>query len=589
MGNSLFPADNPWNQKITNAPVAANSATLVASIGASSPLHPDFGTMWDGYYNGIPYNVVTGSQPKVSIVIDAWPGESDLQPIPIPAGAVIEGDPLPSAQNTGDRHLIVYDQTNNILYETFATYRPSEEADGQWHAASEAVWDLNHNTFRTAGFTSADAAGLPILPGLVRPDEVLDQGVITHALRFTVSQTDSAYVYPASHEAGVNNPNLPPMGERFRLKASFDISGFSKSNQVILQALKDYGMIVADNGGPWFLSGAPSPRWNDDDLHALTQIPGSDFEAVDLTPQVTGLSVTSGPLSGGIPVTITGLNFSGGAGMTKVVFGSMQATNVQVVSDTQITAVVPAGVAGSVNVTVVSPYGTSAVSGADVFTYTASVAVYQNFVSQLYVDLLQRQGGSSEISAWVNLLVHGMPTSQVVSAIDCSSEHLGLEVNGLYTRLLGRNADPGGLQGFVRFLQNGGTLEQVATMIASSGEYAARYTSSSAFVQSLYAKILGRTASQAEVSGWLPAVASVGRAAVSAAFLQSAEFRGNAVEELYGFQVASAAAIASDLPNLLRRPAAPPPAEVNGWVNSGLDVRTIELLFAQSEEFFNLA
>jgi hypothetical protein len=269
--------------------------------------------------------------------------------------------------------------------------------------------------------------------------------------------------------------------------------------------------------------------------------------------------------------------------------GTTAGSYVQVVSDTQITAVVPANAAGAVNVTVVSPYGTSAVLSADVFTYTASVAVYQQFVQQLYTDLLQRQGGSAEISGWVNLLVQGVPRSVVVQAIENSSEHLGLEVSGLYTRLLGRPADTGGQQGFVRFLQNGGTLEQVATYIVASGEYAATYGSSSAFVQSLYAKVLGRTASPAEVSGWLPAVASAGRAAVSAAFLQSAEFRTSAVEELYGFQLASAAAIASDLPNLLHRPAAPPPADVSGWVGLGLDVRRMELLFAESDEFFNLA
>src|SRR5262249_14842509 len=155
-----FPADNPWNQKINTAPVAANSDALVASIGLTAHLHPDFGTTWNGALNGIPFNVVSGTQAKVNVVIDAYASESDLLPIPIPANAVIEGDPLPSAQNTGDRHLIVYDKDNNIVYETFNTHKPSETADGQWHADSEAVWDLNKNTFRTAGYTSADAAGL---------------------------------------------------------------------------------------------------------------------------------------------------------------------------------------------------------------------------------------------------------------------------------------------------------------------------------------------------------------------------------------------------------------------------------------------
>jgi hypothetical protein len=373
LGNSLFPADNPWNEKITNAPVAANSSTLVASIGLSGHLHPDFGAaLYQGANVGIPFNVVPGTQPKITVVIDAYASESDIQPVPIPANAVIEGDPLPSAQNTGDRHLLVYDQDNNVGYELYNAHRPSETADGQWHADAEAVWDYKKDSFRPAGWTSADAAGLPILPGLVRPDEVLDQGVITHALRFTVPHSQNAYVYPASHQAGVANTSYPRMGERFRLKQSFDISGFSPANRVILQALKDYGMIVADNGSGWFLSGEPSSRWNDDDLHLLTNVLGSNFEAVDLTPVVTGISPTTGPTTGGTSVTITGLNFSGGAAMTQVFFGSTAAPGVSVNSDTSITVTAPAQAAGTVHVTVRSPYGTSVAVSADQFTYTSS-------------------------------------------------------------------------------------------------------------------------------------------------------------------------------------------------------------------------
>ena len=164
-GNQLFPADNPWNERITDAPVAANSSTLVASIGSAMHLHPDFGTVFNGALNGIPYNVVLGTQPRVNVVIDAYADQSDLVPVPIPSGAVIEGDPLGPSQNTSDRHLIVYDQDHNIAYELFNAHRPSEEPDNQWHADSEAVWDMSQDSFRTAGFTSADAAGLPILAG----------------------------------------------------------------------------------------------------------------------------------------------------------------------------------------------------------------------------------------------------------------------------------------------------------------------------------------------------------------------------------------------------------------------------------------
>lgn len=377
MGNQLFPSDNPWNQKITNAPVAANSDQLVAGIGLNSPLHADFGTTYAGALNGIPYNVVSGSQPKINIVIDAYADQSDLSPIPIPANAVIEGDLLPSGQNQSDRHLIVYDQTNNIVYETWNTHRPSEETDGQWHADSETVLNLNMDSFRPAGWTSADAAGLPILPGLVRPDEVLSQGVVTHALRFTVPHTNAAYVYPASHEAGVNNAALPPMGARFRLKASFNISSFPAEDQVILQALKDYGMIVADNGSPWYLSGAPSSSWSDSDLHLLGQLTGTDFEAVDLTPVVKGVAPPSGPTTGGAQVLITGLNFSGAAGRLHVSFGGVDAGAVQVISDTQLSATAPAqATAGAADVVVATPYGTSAPAAADRYTYFTGGPVF---------------------------------------------------------------------------------------------------------------------------------------------------------------------------------------------------------------------
>ena len=351
-GNQVFPLDNPWNRPIDSAPVAANSATLVSSIGASSHVHPDFGTIYQGAYIGIPFNVVGGTQPKIDVVLDAYADESDDVPVPIPAGAVIEGDPLPSANNNGDRHLIVYDQDNNILYELYNVHRPSETSDGRWHADSEAVWQMDENWFRTPGDTSADAAGLPILPGLVRPDEVLDPGVIDHALRFTVPRSSNQYVFPASHQAGSNNASYPRMGERFRLKASFDISGFSPQNQVILQALKQYGMIVADNGSGWYISGQPSTRWNDDILSQLGSILGSNFEAVDLRPIVSSLAQPSGSTAGGTAVTVQGLNFSGNAGKLKVFFGTHRAASVTIVSDTTLVATSPAHAAGTVDVTV---------------------------------------------------------------------------------------------------------------------------------------------------------------------------------------------------------------------------------------------
>jgi hypothetical protein len=281
-GKRVFPSDNPWNQDISGIPVDPNSANLIASIGLGTGLHPDFGTTWNGAPNGIPYVVVTGAQGRVPITFTDYGDESDPGPYPVPADAPVEGGPA----GTGDRHVIVIDRDNWKLYELYYAFPPSGGAG--WRSASGAIFDLNSNALRPAGWTSADAAGLPIFPGLVRYDEVYEQQQITHALRFTAQSSRRAYVYPARHFASSNtNPNLPPMGMRVRLKASYDISRFSPAVQVILKALKKYGMILADNGGNWFVSGAPDPRWNDDELNTLKTIKGSDFEVVQMGAVVT--------------------------------------------------------------------------------------------------------------------------------------------------------------------------------------------------------------------------------------------------------------------------------------------------------------
>lgn len=273
-GCPLFPANNIWNTDISHLPVAANSANYVASMGLGGHLHPDFGSgLYNGAPIGFPYVVVPGNQPRVPVSFQ-YASESDPGPYPIPASAPIEG----GSQSTGDRHVLVVDRGNCTLYELFAAY---PQKDGSWHAGSGAVWHLNSNALRPATWTSADAAGLPILPGLVTYDEVAS-GVINHAIRVTANQTQQAFLWPARHFASSSrNPNLPPMGLRLRLKAGVNISSFSRIDQIILTALKRYGMIVADNGTSWFLSGSPDSRWNNDELHALTSIPGSDFEAVD--------------------------------------------------------------------------------------------------------------------------------------------------------------------------------------------------------------------------------------------------------------------------------------------------------------------
>ncbi|MGH9900867.1 MAG: hypothetical protein ACRD68_03405 [Pyrinomonadaceae bacterium] len=274
-GKRVLPADNPWNQDVSGSPVDPNSANLIASIGLTTGLHPDFGTTWAGAPNGIPYVVVSGTQARVPITFTAYGDESDPGPYPVPPDAPVEGGP----NGTGDRHVIVVDRDNWKLYELFSAY--PESGGAGWRAAGGAVFDLNSNVLRPAGWTSADAAGLPIFPGLVRYDEVHGRKEITHALRFTARVTRRAYVHPARHFASSNtDPNLPPMGMRVRLKASFDISGFPPAARVILTALKKYGMILADNGGNWFVSGAPDPRWDDDELSTLRRVKGSDFEVV---------------------------------------------------------------------------------------------------------------------------------------------------------------------------------------------------------------------------------------------------------------------------------------------------------------------
>jgi hypothetical protein len=275
-GKRVFPADNPWNRDISKEPTDPNSTALIASIGPAKSLHPDFGTTFQGVANGIPYIVVSGTQPKVPVKFE-YSTESDPGPYPLPANSPIEGGP----SSTGDRHVLVIDRGNWKLYELFSSHPLN--GGTSWNASSGAVFDMNSNKLRPEGWTSADAAGLPIFPGLVRFDEVMEQKVILHALRFTCERTRRAFVSPATHFASnLTDAALPPMGMRVRLKADYDITGFPAPVQVILKALKKYGMFVADNGGDWFLSGAPDPRWNDEDLGSLKRVKGRDFEVVDM-------------------------------------------------------------------------------------------------------------------------------------------------------------------------------------------------------------------------------------------------------------------------------------------------------------------
>jgi len=279
-GCAVFPADNVWNTPVDTLPLDANSDAYVATIGADAHVHADFGSGdWppgSGAPIGIPYVDVPGSQPKVPVTFD-YDDESDPGPYPIPPNAPIEGGP----ESDGDRHVLVVDRDNCLLYELF--YAFPQDGGVSWLAGSGAIFDLASHALRPAGWTSADATGLPILPGLVRYEEVA-AGKINHALRFTAPQTREAYIWSARHEASsLTGEEYPPMGQRFCLRPDFDVSGFSPHVQVILQALKTYGMMLADNGSAWYISGVPDGRWDNDVLHELHQVHGSDFEAVDVS------------------------------------------------------------------------------------------------------------------------------------------------------------------------------------------------------------------------------------------------------------------------------------------------------------------
>jgi hypothetical protein len=284
-----FPASSAWNQDISAAPVDPNSAAIINFIGPSVGLHPDFGSgLYNGSSMGIPYVVVDSSQSMANIDFTAYGDESDPGPMPVPATAPIEGYPNPGS---GDRHVLVLDNSTCFLYELYSSY---PNGDGSWNAGSAAVWDLANGEQRPWTWTSADAAGLPIFPGLVRYDEVA-AGAIQHAIRFTLPETSAGMVPPASHWAATSSDSsAPPMGMRLRLQASYDISGFSANVQVILTALKKYGLILADNGSAMYLSGAPDDRWSNDDLHNLSSVPTSAFEVVQMNPVYTAASVPQG-------------------------------------------------------------------------------------------------------------------------------------------------------------------------------------------------------------------------------------------------------------------------------------------------------
>src|SRR4051794_18269882 len=295
----MFPANSVMHADVRTAPVHANSGAWVGRIGPTYGLKADFGAgLWDGGPIGIPYTTVAGTQARVPVTF-TWPEESDAGPYPIPPNAPVEG----GSSSTGDRHVLVVDRDRCELWETYSSY--PQNGGASWTAGSGVHFNLSSNAMRTSGWTSADAAGLPILPFLVRYDEIA-AGVIDHPLRITVPRTASAFVWPASHRAGTGTVDDPPMGSWFRLRADFDISGFSTTNQIILRALKEHGAVLADNGSRWYMSGVPDERWDNSDLQRLGQVPGSAFDVVDVSQmKVAANSYQFGATSSTTTTTLT--------------------------------------------------------------------------------------------------------------------------------------------------------------------------------------------------------------------------------------------------------------------------------------------
>lgn len=301
VGFQVFPANNIWNTPIDKAPLHPNSVQWMDIINGHTghPLHPDFGSVYQGHLNGIPYNVVGNATPKVKVSFDpilSYPAESDILPaagLPIPPDAAVEGDP---PTGTGDRHLILLDVDNKVLHEMYAAIK---QADGSYLCEQYSRWDLTSNALRPDTWTSSDAAGLPILPGLIRWDEI-QAGEIKHAIRFTLDLTWKPHLWPARHDAVSGSPLNPPFGMRVRLKSNFDISKYSATNQIILKAMKKYGMILADNGGDWFIGGAPNPNFDSNDLSLLVQItPNTAFEVVDTSSWI--INPNSAQVAGTLP------------------------------------------------------------------------------------------------------------------------------------------------------------------------------------------------------------------------------------------------------------------------------------------------
>ncbi len=485
----MLPTDNVWNARVDTLPVHSSSAAWVATIGATTGFHMDFGSglYLDGPI-GIPYVVVGGAQPKVPVVFDV-DDESDPGPYPIPPSAPIEGGPA----SDGDRHVLVLDRDNCVLYETFYSF--PQNGGASWTAYSGAFFDLRSNALRPSGWTSGDAAGLPILPGLARYDET-DAGVISHALRFTAPQTQRAFIWPARHFASSStDPARPPMGARFRLKASVDITGLSPHARTIAQAMKTYGIILADNGSSWFVSGAPDERWNNTVLQELKNLKGADFEAVDAS------SLVLNPDSGEVNVALAcGPGDSDGDGVPDCI------EQLLVLNES--------------------------LKDNDIF------ANARLFAMQQYRDFLSREGDAGGVDFWTRQLLSGAQSrDRMVETYFTSAEFQGAiaPVVRLYFAYFLRIPDYGGLNFWIGQARAGASLGAISDAFAASPEFQQRYgaLTNAQFVNLVYQNVLGRAADAAGLAFWTAQMnAGMTRGALMIQFSESPEYAaviGNSV------------------------------------------------------------
>lgn len=485
-GCPVFPADNVWNTRVDWLPPHESSATYIASIGGTRNFHMDFGAgLFEGAPIGIPFVAVPGSQPRVPVAFDV-PEESDPGPYPIPPDAPIEG----GSASDGDRHVLVADRDNCFLYEMFASYPVANGAS--WEAYSGAVYDLESNTLRPLTWTSADAAGLPILPGLARYDEVA-AGRIGHALRFTVPGTQRAFVWPARHFASSDtSSSLPPMGLRLRLKRQVDISGMPQQARVIAQAMKEYGIILADNGSAFFVSGAPDERWNNTQLRALRSLTGNDFEVVDTAPMM--LSQDSGAAC------------QPGDGDTDGIPDCLEAREAR------------------------NPLA----KDNDVF------GVARLFAMQQFRDFLQREGDPQGVFYWGSHVDIGHFTrAQVVEQFFLSPEFQGAiaPVARLYFAYFLRVPDREGLEFWSGRHAAGTPLQSISDFFATSPEFVARYSAltNAEFVALVYRNVLGREPDSAGLTFWTGQLDSgaTTRGGMMVGFSESAEYQAAIASEVY--------------------------------------------------------